>query len=275
MLHQSFLAVLDRAGLPYGQEASFKLEPSSLLANRMLVGLRCRDLDAGTAFGLAKLLDMPESCQAPLAAGLVRANAIFFGIEERPTGAVCKMYLEFWDAVRAHVVGTGDREPQLLHLGVKWIAGSKDRHEVARYHCHPLLSARDVLRRMSAITDGSRPYGRAASDIVLLGLRQAPQASLLYEEVTEDGNPRRSFDVNVYKTGLRMHQVMARLGEAAEQLGVSRRALENAWAGSEQAFLGHMSAGTSREGSEFLSVYWELKPLPPIDVGDAQTTTAP
>ena len=198
---------------------------------------------------------------------LGRANAVFFGIEERPGGAVFKMYLEFWDEVRRQVRHAPGAAPVLLHLGVKWSGSFGGRCEVARYECHPLLAARDVLRRMQALYPADRPNAGcgAAQTIVRRSLETDPGAALLYEEVSEDGNPRRSFDVNLYKTGLRVDTVAPQLRQAALAFGIAPDDLDAELAACSGALLGHLSGGIGRDGREFLSVYTEVRPLPADD----------
>jgi hypothetical protein len=252
-------------GLPYGAETSIKLGPGRLLGGRVLVGLPRGPLDDATARRLAEGIGIPAAAWELLAASLPSANAVFLGIEEAPEGVVGKAYLEFWDEVRRQVRADPRPEPRLLHLGVKWSDRRPGGFEVASYHCHPLLSGRDVLRRMAGVYEGEATATACplAQAVLRKGLKREPTAGLIYEEVSEAGNPRRSWDVNLYKTGLRVRDAAPELAAIGRHFGVDEAALSAALAPLLDRLLGHLSGGIDRHGREFVSVYAELQPLPP------------
>lgn len=259
---QDLLRRLDAAGLPYGQELSFKLGPGRCIPDRLLVGIPLQLADARVPFGIAADLGLPEAGRALLQRELPRASTVLLATEEHGGEVLYKVYLEFWDAVRARV-RAGDRTPQLLHLGVKWVRGRPGRHEEARYLCHPLLPLRDVLRRMG----DSDPVTAAgtlelARRIVRRAARRDPAPSLVYLEATEAGNPRHSFDINLYPCGLLVREVQAELREAASRFGIAQEDVEGPLRQLAGLPLGHLSGGCDRRGGEFLSVYAEVAPLP-------------
>ncbi|MBK6006649.1 hypothetical protein JJB11_11150 [Ramlibacter ginsenosidimutans] len=249
--------------MPYGREQSFKLVPGALLADRMLIGVPTStfSLDATVAVGAA--LGMPTAAQQIVTQRFGEANAVFFATEESGVHRVFKLYLEFWDAVRRRV-RAGDASPQLLHLGVKWDSARPGHFEEAHYICVPLLNTRDVLQRMRAVVPEAAPAAAVdiAQDIVRLAARVRPQAPFLYLEVSETGNPRRSFDVNLYKSGLAVADAASQLRAAAAHFAVAGERFEAVLAGMQQMPLGHIAAGCDRRGGEFFSVYAEVAPLP-------------
>ncbi|UUZ48804.1 hypothetical protein LP420_40150 [Massilia sp. B-10] len=86
---------------------------------------------------------------------------------------------------------------------MKWDSTRPDQHEVARYECHPLLGVRDILRRIAlCYADPASPLCALAQALVRQAAHRRPDASLLYLEVSEEGNPRSSFDINLYKAGM-------------------------------------------------------------------------
>jgi hypothetical protein len=103
---------------------------------------------------------------------------------------------------------------------------------------------------------------RIAQDIVRLAARVRPQAPFLYLEVSETGNPRQSFDVNLYKSGLSVADAASHLRGAAAHFGVAGERFEAVFGEMQQMPLGHIAAGCDRRGGEFLSVYAEVAPLP-------------
>ena len=203
-LRTRLVANIETLGVAYGREDSFKMVRGRVLGDRILIGVGTEALALDRLLLVADDLGLPPTGRAKLAPHTSLANAVFFGIEGQHDGAVCKVYLEFWDHVRQEVRRTASAAPQLLHLGVKWHTARPERFEVARYTCHPLLSVREVLRRMAMLyPPGTHPSARdAALGMVQQGAKHNPGASFLYVEVGESDNPRRSFDVNFYKTGL-------------------------------------------------------------------------
>lgn len=260
-LRTGLVARLDQLGVGYGREDSFKMVGGGVLGDRILIGIAITELALDRLFLLADELGLPLPGRAELALHASLANAVFFGIEDQPDGAVCKVYLEFWDHVRQEVRRTGSAAPRLLHLGVKWHTARPGRHELARYTCHPMLSVRDVLRRMAALYPPGVHSGArdAALGMVQQGARREPGAAFLYVEVGEENNPRRSFDVNFYKTGLTVSDVADRLRAAAAHLSVDADQLEPQLQRLGPCLLGHLSGGTDRHGSEFLTIYAETR----------------
>lgn len=261
VLYRHLLRRIDELGVPYGRENSFKMAHQRMIQDRLLIGIKTANLAPTTFFDIAFELGMPIQCHAELLPHMADTNAVFFGIEDRAEGCVCKAYLEFWDKVRDQVHQTGSKKPLLLHLGVKWDTAQPGHYEVARYTCHPLLSTRDVMRRMANIYPANdlTSTSQTALNIVRQGLKRNPAASLLYLEVSESDNPRHSFDVNLYKTGLRVADIAHELHQAATQFNLACAAVEDQLLQLGSCPLGHLSGGIDRYGREFLSVYGEIQ----------------
>jgi hypothetical protein len=253
---------LDALAIPYGREDSFKLGRQRLLADRVLIGVDSTRLATDKLLAIAIELGMPHACLKVLLPHAAVANAVFFGFEELADSCVCKVYLEFWDQVRREVRRTGARTPLLLHLGVKWNSAQPGRHEIARYDCHPMIDTRTILRRMAlCYRDELCMVHEAARDVVLAAASRNPAASMLYLEVGEQGNPRRSFDINLYKTGMSVADAAPQLYRAAEHLQVTAELMEAQLQRLGTCPLGHLSSGMDRHGQAFLSVYAETLPL--------------
>lgn len=264
-LFQTLLQRIDALGLPCGQEDAFKLTRAGLITDRVLVGVPALGSNVNALLQIAEQeMAMPEDGGATLSAHAAQASAVFFGIENNPQGVVFKVYLEFWEEVKRTVLQRPSATPLLLHLGIKWRSTRPGHHEVARYMCYPLLSAKQVMRRITAIyppgvqSNACKPV----LDIVRQGLKQQSEANLLYLEVSEQGNQRRSFDVNLYKTGINLSSCVKALGEAASHFGIAGAAIDIQIERFGHCALGHLSGGTDRHGQEFLSVYTETRPLP-------------
>lgn len=257
------LARIEAAGVPYGREQSFKLVPGALVADRLLVGVPTPALSLDATIAIGAALGMPEAAQQLVTRRFRDANAVFFATEESGVHRVFKLYLEFWEVVRRRV-RAGDASPQLLHLGLKWDSARPGHFEEAHYVCMPLLNTRDVLQRMRAVVAQGAPAEAVgiAQEIVRIAARSRPQAPFIYLEVSETGNPRRSFDVNLYKSGLAVADAASQLRAAAAHFGVAGERFETVLAAMQQMPLGHIAAGCDRRGGEFLSVYAEVAPLP-------------
>lgn len=249
---------LDALAIPYGREDSFKLGPGRLLPGRVLIGVDAACLATGELLAIAVELGMPADSLEVLLPHASAANAVFFGFENLGDSCMCKVYLEFWDQVRREVRRTGARAPLLLHLGVKWNSAQPGRHEIARYDCHPLLDTRTILRRMALCYPNPLcKVHEAARDVVLAGAKRSPGASMLYLEVGEQGNPRRSFDINLYKSGLSVADAAPQLYRVAQHLQVAAELMEAQLQRLGPCPLGHLSSGMDRHGQPFLSVYAE------------------
>lgn len=259
---ERLIACLKAMGVRYGREDSFKLCHRRVLGGRVLLGISAADLEVADALALASTVDMPDVCLQVLLSHTAEANAVFFGFEDLGTSWVCKVYLEFWDKVRRETRRTGSQAPQLLHLGVKWDTALPGRHQVARYDCHPLLGVRAILRRivMCYGEDGASALCALAQAIVRAAAQRNRDASWLYLEVSEQGNPRASFDINLYKSGMLVADIGQQLRQAGAFLALPPERIE------EQLFrlgacpLGHLSSGMDRHGQPFLTVYGETTP---------------
>lgn len=249
--------------VPFGREDSFKLGHRRVIQGRVLIGIESASLETERSLALATGLGMADECLQLLLPRVSEANAVFFGFEDLGASWVCKVYLEFWDAVRSQFRRTGSRAPQLLHLGVKWDTARPGHHELARYDCHPMLDLRTILRRMAACygVPGAPRLCELAQAIVRNAAQRKPDASMLYLEVREQDNPRSSFDINLYKSGMRVADSAAQLREAAAWFDVPQAAIEEQLHLLGPCALGHLSSGLDRHGQPFLSVYAETTPL--------------
>ena len=256
---QRLLARLAALRVRHGREDSFKLVHPRVIGARVLIGVESASMASERLLALATELGMPHACLEVLLPRTAEANAVFFGFEDLGASWLCKVYLEFWDQVRRETRRTGSQAPQLLHLGVKWDSARPDRHEVARYDCHPLLDVRAILRRMAACYGqaGAPELCELAQAIVRAAAQRNRQASLLYLEVSEQGNPRASFDINLYKSGMRVADAEAQLRQAGTYFQAPAALLEQQLHQLGPCALGHLSSGMDRHGKPFLTVYGE------------------
>lgn len=250
---------LHSQGIPFGREDSVKLLRGSVLGERLLVGVELAHVERQTLCALAAEMGMPKAGWDILMPHLALANAVFFGMEPHLQGYVGKIYLEFWDAVSEQVRRTRASTPLLLHLGVKWDSARPTQIEQARYTCYPLLTSDGILHRMGKVyAPMPAPHcGALAQQLVRQALRQRPDVPLIYLEATEHNNPRRSFDVNLYKTGARLSALAEPLEAVLLHFGIAAQDWEPFWHRAQCCALGHLSGGIDRRGNEFISLYVE------------------
>ena len=261
---QYLASLIEAEGVRYGREDSFKLSRAGLLTNRFLLGIPLQETSPARVMHLCKTLGMPHRCQASVLDHLGRANLIFFGLEDDGVRGVYKVYLEFWDSVRRQVRSTGSTDPLLLNLGFKWRAGGDGSDvRVARYTCFPLLSVADILGRLHQVYAGARsPASHAvASGIIRRAAAANPSASFLYVEVSEDGNPRRSFDVNLYKANLSVGAIHPFLSDVARHFCIPPETIEPWLRRIAARPLGHVSGGLDKDGRDFMTTYYETRAL--------------
>lgn len=258
------LQAIAQRGIAHGIEDSLKFSTSDgLVAGRLLVGVHAVDMPWAGFLALVQALGLPAGHAEGLQGAFARSNALGFAVEDRGPRTLWKVYLEFWDEVRVAVRASGSREPREMHLGLKWEEGPAQRVERAHYTCHPLLTHEDILDRLKALYGGDRalPGYAAARQLVKACARRWPTMPLIYLEAGEEGNQRRSFDLNFYRTELRMPDAIGHLQAAGEGLGIDAQALAASLARLGDARLGHVSGGFDRRGVEFMSLYAERQPL--------------
>ena len=86
-------------------------------------------------------------------------------------------------------------------------------------------------------------------------------AAPIYLEVGEEGTARRSYDINLYKANLTLAEIEPVLLEAAARYALPQERFAAFYSQLRQRPFGHLSGGFARDGSDFLTVYYETQPL--------------
>jgi hypothetical protein len=234
-----------------GFERSVKLRPGALYAQRCLFGFGRAAIPLADLPALGARLGMPAEYVGEIAAHWAAADAVHFGYEAGAAGPCYKLYLEFSSELKR----CGDR-PVLLHQAWKWIVGDPRRRRPDRYVCHPGLSCTAIGQRLAALYAGpGEPPSLVAARAVLELAAQRPAPPPMYLEVAEEGSARASFDIRLYDSGLRQHEIAPALLRAAHEYGVAADFGE-LLAGTRDATPGHLAAGVDRDGGDFLSYYY-------------------
>ena len=261
-------------GVAHGHERSFKVSRGALLDNRFLVSLHKNSLGPAPWAALAPIcgeLAMPEEYLEQVAARLPQATIIHLGYEEGTGTRTYKLYLEFAQQFKQAVeaaaatgaakttgdAAPGSAEPLLVHLAFKWDPANPAGRTIARYTCQPGLSAAGITEKLNAIVGPGRdtPLGIASGVLRLAGERMAAE-EILFMEVEEDGNPRRSFDMNLYDARLTLDAIAPLLAGMWRYFGIPEARSDAVTAAHGARPLGHLSGGIGRDSGEFFSVYF-------------------
>ncbi len=246
---------------PLEVERSCKLMPGTFLPNRFLLSMPKAALGAAATIRLPvmfKRLGMPELFAADARQGIAEADFLHFGFEENESGSVLKFYLETAGTLANALSGRGSSEPHLLYLGYKWDPAAPERHAMTRYIAHPGLTPEAMQAKMAETLQGPAhaPVLGFCRDILDLAADRTGSAKLLYVEVTEEGNPRVSFDLNLYSAQLQLSEIYPILAAACRHFAISREQFRRFYEESREHTLGHVSAGIDREGRSFFTFYF-------------------
>lgn len=248
--------------LAHGREDSLKASAGQLLTDRVMFGVRTRQLAPQSLSRILDALAMPARLATSLRAALPGADVVLFGAETSAAECQYKVYLEFWEQVRQQVLQTGSATPRLLNLGFKWRAGAEDGR-IARYTCFPLLDTRACIQRLTTLYADA--IGPTACDLAAHLVRhcaaQRPGASFIYLEAEEEGTPRRSFDINLYKAEQTLADIRPWLEALGRHFTLPEPAVAEVIAHVGSCALGHLSGGLDRRGQDFLTVYYEIEAL--------------
>jgi len=92
--------------------------------------------------------------------------------------------------------------------------------------------------------------------IVHLAQSRILHDDFLYAEVAEEGNPRRSYDMNLYQAKLPLAGMRSQLAALFERFELPAPELERVYETVQDQILGHLSGGTERQGRDFLTFYF-------------------
>nr|WP_320190171.1 DUF3467 domain-containing protein [uncultured Desulfobacter sp.] len=256
---------LSGLNLKYGLERSFKLSHKRVNDNRFLLGVSKDEIPADVHKKIKEIsqqLNMPAVFANTLENNLADANYIHFGYEASGTSCIYKIYLEFWEKIQRQMQKKNDRPDQvLLHLGYKWCAADNKIHALSRYTWHPWITVKDILMRIKGIFHLKKYQTplNIVSNIVKLAAENMPHHDFLYLEVTEGNNPRRSFDINMYRANLTMEQLKPFLQAIFCHYNIPEEKLNGLYGPIKSEAFGHISGGIDREGKDFLTLYYGMK----------------
>jgi hypothetical protein len=262
------LQLVKDLNVEYGFERSFKMYKETMLANRFLVGFRrdtIRKKPNETILDICKKIEMPEDFLEAFRENLPETNIVLFGFEENDRTSVVKAYLEFGGRIReALEENPYNPSPFIIHLGFKWDASANTRRTLSRYTCYPAISVQNILDRISDIYDDHK-YRKSfdvAKGMVELASSRIGEGEFLYVEVDEENNPRKSFDMNIYRAKLQLTELYPLLLKMCHHYSIRSEEFHLLYDSVKTQIFGHLSGGIDREGRDFLTVYFREKGIP-------------
>jgi tryptophan halogenase len=252
--------LVDGLGAPYRHERSFRLAPDSLQSNRVLLSLGRSALGEDAAPRLAALaaqLGLPAAMAGSLAEHWSQARAVHFGFEADGARSRYKMYFERTVAdeeARRAAPGT----PVLLHLAWKWNPADPADCVITHYHWLPRLDAAALRGRMERLYGPGAPLEAALAVLELAAARVAAE-KLQFLQVSEEGSPRLSFDLNLYDAGLTVRDAQGPLARLREHFAVRPGQYQALYDQVRALPLGHLAGGVHRDGAAFATVYYGVQ----------------
>ncbi len=244
----------------YGVEKSFKMGPGQVLAERFLVGLKPPAWPKLRLDHMCSHLGMPERTFALLAADLKRANFLGLAFEEGSSRRLFKAYVEFPVPTRRLPGPTpGTVAAHLIYHGYKWDPDLGEDAALTRYWWSPGLTLDEIgvclARHEQAL---ALPEVRLVPKTLLERCAgRTDAANLHYIEAREDGKSRVSFDLNLYAATLSVADAGDLVRSAGRAFAIEPAIIEALLARVSDRILGHVSAGIDRDGSDFVTLYYE------------------
>ena len=261
-------------------EHSFKAVGGHLFADRFLLGFNRRETGASGDESIASIcanIGMPQELLGSFSRALGDANQIYFGVEKNAHTLLYKAYLEYRDKIEGEIGdGSAGGDSFRLFTGFKWDAFSPSRQAITFYDWYPALSIEEIHERLQTTLEPTQHS--ELLDVVQGITRRAAQKTSHYDiqylEVSEDGNPRRSFDINIYKSGLRLEDLCPYLLRALRQCDISFDRFDVLYQRIKNERFGHLAGGIDRENNDFMTVYYGVKSIHSDQLGSAKVAPA-
>lgn len=252
--------VFDNLHVPYMYERSFRISDQALAANRFLLSMGRKSLPGDFRRAVQDIcgrINMPAALREKVDANMDGVRSLHLGFEgdER---VLFKCYLEYDHSQNAATAVPG--EPVLLHLAFKWDTSDPDHHVTSRYLWFRSLPEAQMLERMESIygkTDN--PSLGIASEVLDAVSGRANAEDLQYLEVQEDGNERKSFDLNFYDAGLLVKDLQLPLARMRDRFAIRPGQFQALYDQIKSQPAGHLAGGLHRNGKDFFNVYYGVQ----------------
>ena len=242
-------------------ERSWGFQVQELHADRFLLGFEKKQVGANPDEKLVDVclrMDMPEDFLEVFLKNLPSAKIVGFGFGEDENTCIIKAYLEL-GAPFYRAGSTFDKsEPYLSHLGLKWDADDRSRKALARYTCSPGLSASMVQRRLADDFYGdaaAKPF-QIIHGILEHAAAKGGEQRFDFLDVSEENNPRSSYDINVYGAYLQLSEIHSFLLAICRYYQIPEEEFRSRYEQAQNHVLGHIAGGRNRHGKDFLTLYF-------------------
>lgn len=259
------LQLVGNLNVQYGFERSFKVFEKTFLANRFLLGFKKDDVRENSHEKIREIcvrMNMPESLLKAFEEYIPDADYIHLGFEENEKTCIYKVYLEFYEKIKKEMKSPGSASDRfLMHLGFKWDVSDNTKQTLTDYTWYPSLSVENTLRKLSGIlySNQHRNTLELAKGILDMASQRIPHHDILYLEVTEKDNPRKSFDINIYNARLQLSELYPFLVDMCRNYSITRKQFHDSYDQIKTRVCGHLSGGVDREGRDFFTVYYGVK----------------
>ena len=255
--------LVEQLDLKCGYEKSFKLTDRQLLRNRYLLGIEKSILDHQKLSLICEQMAMPEKFVDEFFNGVSEANLVLLGFEEGIEDCTYKIYLEYWDRIRKDMsIRQPPLEPVTMFQGFKWNALDNSRAVLTDYIYYPLLKVDEIIERIGRLGSysGDTTTFDIANEIISRAAKLADNQPLVYLEASEGGNPRNSFDINLYSAGMTLKSIYSSVAQLFRHYTITDEEFDLLYSQVASRPLGHLSGGTDRIGKDFFTVYYENQP---------------
>lgn len=244
-------AIAEAWGIECVYERSIKLARGKLIANRYMIAFEAGLLTRDHIADAFRKLRIDGRAKAEIESNLAHTNLMLLGFEEEARTASYKVYLE----LKTDRCGVKDH-PQLKHLGYKWQIGREADFRRAKYLWFPNLCWPTQIDRPIAeiLNDRSTPAAIFVNQ-VLVDIRDTKRM-IAYIESSEEGSPRRAFDLNLYELELSIDRFAQSIQQMCESYSLNRVELQRWIEIVRGKKLGHVSAGIDRFGQDFVTLYY-------------------
>lgn len=265
---QLILELIDDLDINYAFERSFKFSGNALLGNRFLLTITKTRIPEAKRhreiIGICRQMGMPDDFLEAFRKNLPEADTVDFGFEANKRDCVYKVYLDFLSKWKKEAAGTPrEYDPFVMFFGYKWDSRDPGKRALTRYVWYPSVSFERIKENFSEIFQGQKhlePF-QIAKDLMDIVSKKTTPENVYYLDVTEENNPRRSFDINTYKAGLQLKQLYPLLARTFSHYSIPAETFHALYNPIRTKAFGHLSGGIGRGGKDFLTVYYGLEEI--------------
>ena len=242
-------------------ERSLSFQNQALQTDRFLLGFEKRQIGPNADEKIVHAcmqMGMPEDFLDVLLKHLPAAKIVGFGFGEDKDSCIIKAYLELGAPFYRAGSSVQRSDSYLSHIGLKWDADDRSRKALARYTCFPGGTNREVQKHLSEGFYGGTASGPLEFVTGILEVAATKDLNLRFDllNVTEDNNPRASYDINVYGANLQLNAIQTFLLSICRYYRIPEETFGNHYEKVKNHILGHIAGGKHRNGQDFLTLYF-------------------